>query len=188
MNMPGIEPVAALTFWSTVDDPNRFTHSRSVGGYLGLTPRRCQSGEVDRTGRITKVGDGETRTALFEAANVDPRGAARLRDRHRRARVPGRHLSRLGAASRPSDAPGKITVMPGRNEGPTGALGAGTYQAKNIVIATGAAARAAGARAGQEAGLDLFRGHGVGEDAEVAVGRRLRRDRHGRGSTTSHCN
>lgn len=31
---------------------------------------RRQSGEVDRVGRITKVGDGETRTALFEAANV----------------------------------------------------------------------------------------------------------------------
>jgi transposase len=77
MNMPGIEPVAALTFWSTVDDPNRFTHSRSVGGYLGLTPRRYQSGEVDRTGRIAKVGDGETRTALFEAANVVLRPSTR---------------------------------------------------------------------------------------------------------------
>ncbi|WP_292112923.1 transposase [Mesorhizobium sp.] len=50
--------------------PKRFRRSRSVGAYLGLTPRRYQSGEVDRVGRITKVGDSETRTALFEAANV----------------------------------------------------------------------------------------------------------------------
>jgi transposase len=77
MTMPGIGPVSALTFRSTIDDPNRFSHSRSVGAYLGLTPRRYQSGEIDRTGRITKVGDGETRTALFEAANVVLRPSTR---------------------------------------------------------------------------------------------------------------
>lgn len=70
MTMPGIGPVTALTYRATIDDPKRFRQSRSVGAYLGLTPRRYQSGEVDRVGRITKVGDGETRTALFEAANV----------------------------------------------------------------------------------------------------------------------
>lgn len=70
MTMPGVGPVTALTYRATIDDPKRFRRSRSVGAYLGLTPRRYQSGEVDRVGRITKVGDGETRTALFEAANV----------------------------------------------------------------------------------------------------------------------
>ena len=70
MTMPGIGPVTALTYRVTIDDPKRFRRSRSVGAYLGLTPRRYQSGEVDRIGRITKIGDGETRTALFEAANV----------------------------------------------------------------------------------------------------------------------
>ncbi|WP_271612188.1 transposase [Bradyrhizobium sp. CCBAU 21362] len=77
MTMPGIDPVSALTFRSTVDDPRRFLHSQSVGAYLGLTPRRYQSGEVDRVGRITKVGNGETRTALFEAANVVLRPSTR---------------------------------------------------------------------------------------------------------------
>lgn len=77
MTMPGIGPVSALTFKFTIDDPDRFSHSRSVGAYLGLTPRRYQSGEVDRTGGITKVGDGETRTALFEAANVVLRPSTR---------------------------------------------------------------------------------------------------------------
>lgn len=70
MTMPGVGPVTALTYRATIDDPKRFRRSRSVGAYLGLTPRRYQSGEVDRVGRITKVGDCETRTALFEAANV----------------------------------------------------------------------------------------------------------------------
>jgi len=77
MTMPGIGPVSALTFRSTIDDPGRFVHSQSVGAYLGLTPRRYQSGEIDRIGRITKVGDPETRTALFEAANVVLRPSTR---------------------------------------------------------------------------------------------------------------
>lgn len=75
--MPGIGPVSALTFRATIDAPEHFARSRSVGAYLGLTPRRYQSGEIDRTGRITKVGDGETRTALFEAANVILRPSTR---------------------------------------------------------------------------------------------------------------
>lgn len=77
MTMPGIGPVTALTFRATVDDARRFRKSRSIGAYLGLTPRRYQSGEVDRVGRISKAGDGETRTALFEAANVILRPSTR---------------------------------------------------------------------------------------------------------------
>lgn len=46
MTMPGIGPFSALTFPSTVDDPRQFLHSQSVGAYLGLTPRRYQSGEL----------------------------------------------------------------------------------------------------------------------------------------------
>ncbi|WP_287207855.1 IS110 family transposase [Mesorhizobium sp.] len=45
MTMPGIGPVTALTYRATIDDPKRFRRSRSVGAYLGLTPRRYQSGE-----------------------------------------------------------------------------------------------------------------------------------------------
>lgn len=99
MTMPGIGPVTALTYRATIDDPKRFRRSRSVGAYLGLSPRRHQSGEVDRVGCITQVGDSETRTALFEAANVVLRPttrwssmkawAMRIADRQgaRRARV-----------------------------------------------------------------------------------------------------
>src|SRR5437763_8986190 len=39
------------------------------------------------------------------------------------------------------DAPGKITVKAGKSEGPKGALGAGSYQAKHIIVATGARPR-----------------------------------------------
>jgi transposase len=40
-----------------IDDPSRFRRATDVGAYLGLTPRRYQSGEVDRPGRISKRRD-----------------------------------------------------------------------------------------------------------------------------------
>jgi transposase len=70
MSVPGVGPVTALTFCSAVDDPSRFTRSRVVGAHFGLTPRRYQSGETDRTGHISKQGDALARQALYKAANV----------------------------------------------------------------------------------------------------------------------
>ena len=70
MTVPGIGPITALAFLTAIDDPSRFQRSRSVGAYIGLTPRRYASGEVDWTGRISKCGDRMLRTYLFEAAGV----------------------------------------------------------------------------------------------------------------------
>ena len=70
MTVPGIGPITALAFLSAIDEPARFARSRSVGAYLGLTPRRHASGEMDWTGRISKCGDRMVRTYLFEAAGV----------------------------------------------------------------------------------------------------------------------
>ena len=50
MTVPGIGPITALAFHATIDEPARFRRSRSVGAYVGLTPRRYASGEVDWTG------------------------------------------------------------------------------------------------------------------------------------------
>ena len=68
MTTPGVGVVVALSFRSAVDDPDRFPRSRDVGAWLGLTPRRWQSGKTDIVGRITKAGDARVRTMLFEAA------------------------------------------------------------------------------------------------------------------------
>ena len=70
MTMPGVGPLTAVSFMTTIEDPHRFRRSQDVGAYLGLTPRRYQSGEVDINGRISKCGDRLTRNLLFEAANV----------------------------------------------------------------------------------------------------------------------
>jgi transposase len=70
MTVPGVGAVVAMTFRSAIDQPERFAKSKAVGAHFGLTPKKYQSGEIDRTGRISKVGDAMVRTALFEAANV----------------------------------------------------------------------------------------------------------------------
>ena len=70
MSVPGVGAIVAITFKSGVDDPSRFRRSRDVGPHFGLTPRKYQSGELDVTGSITKVGDRMVRTALYEAASV----------------------------------------------------------------------------------------------------------------------
>jgi transposase len=69
MTVPGVGPLTALIFKAAVDDPARFTSSRTVGAHFGLTPRRFQSGETDNPGRISRAGDADVRAALYTAAN-----------------------------------------------------------------------------------------------------------------------
>lgn len=70
MAIPGVGPIAALTFRAAVDDPARFASSRTVAAHFGLTPRRYQSGEADNPGRISKAGDRDVRATLYAAANA----------------------------------------------------------------------------------------------------------------------
>jgi transposase len=60
--------VVALTYRATVDVPARFHNSKSVGASFGLTPAKYQSGEINRTGAISKCGDDMMRAMLYEAA------------------------------------------------------------------------------------------------------------------------
>jgi transposase len=70
MTTPAVGPIVALTYASTIDDPARFKSSKDAGAHFGLTPKKYQSGETDYTGRISKIGDGSVRTALYEAAHI----------------------------------------------------------------------------------------------------------------------
>nr|WP_225612537.1 transposase [Paracoccus sp. PAR01] len=62
--IPGIGAVVALTYRSATDNPARFTSSKAVGPWIGLTPSRSQSGARDVSGGITKAGDVNLRRAL----------------------------------------------------------------------------------------------------------------------------
>jgi transposase len=70
MTAPGVGAIVALTYASAIDGPGRFRSSKAVGAHFGLTPKKYQPGETDVTGRISKIGDGGVRTALYEAADV----------------------------------------------------------------------------------------------------------------------
>ena len=60
----------SLTYAAAVDDPARFKSSKKAGSHFGLTPKKYQSGETDRSGRISKIGDASVRAALYQAAHV----------------------------------------------------------------------------------------------------------------------
>lgn len=70
MTVPGVGPITALTFKSSIEDPDRFNRGEDVGAFAGLVPKRSQSGERDYKGHISKAGDPMLRSALYEAANV----------------------------------------------------------------------------------------------------------------------
>jgi transposase len=103
ITVPGVGPIGALAFAATIGDALRFSGSRAVGAYLGLTSRRHQSGEMDYTGRISKHGDSLLRSLLYEAANVFltvVRKAHPLKDWARRIRKRSSHKKACVALAR----------------------------------------------------------------------------------------
>ena len=103
MTVPGVGPVTALAFTATIDNAGRFAKSRTVGAYVGLTPRRFQSGEKDYTGKMSKFGDSQLRSLLYEAANsllTIVRKAHPLKDWARRIRKRSGHKKACVALAR----------------------------------------------------------------------------------------
>ena len=68
MTVPGVGSVVALTYRATVDVPARFRNSKSVGAVFGLAPSKYQSGDINRTGAVSKCGNEMMRVMLYEAA------------------------------------------------------------------------------------------------------------------------
>ena len=69
LQVPGVGPVTALAYVLTIDDPYRFPKSRQLGAYLGLTPKRDQSGKCDKQLRISKTGNTYLRSLLVGCAH-----------------------------------------------------------------------------------------------------------------------
>ncbi len=99
--VPGIGPLTALVLLATLDEPQRFRSRRQVAAYAGLVPRRYQSGQMDRSGRISKQGSPLLRWALNQAAWAAVRGSAELRA----------FYLRVGGASRKRRKPAIVAVM-----------------------------------------------------------------------------
>jgi transposase len=66
----GVGALIALTFVLTLGDATRFEHSRDVGCYAGLRPKRCDSGQSQPQLRITKEGDAYLRKLLVQGAHA----------------------------------------------------------------------------------------------------------------------
>jgi transposase len=98
MEIPGVGPLCALTFYAAVDDPHRFSRSADIGSYFGLAPRVHESGLTLKKARISKMGNKSVRSLLVHAAALHlrhcrPDSAIRdwaLRIEERRGRLPSR--------------------------------------------------------------------------------------------------
>ena len=66
--IPGVGPRLSELIVAVIDDPGRFKNARQVSAYAGLVPRRYQSGQMDRSGRISKAGNGKLRKLLVQVA------------------------------------------------------------------------------------------------------------------------
>jgi transposase len=80
----GIGPRAAEAIVAFLDEPERFDNAKQVGCYVGLTPRRYQSSETDRYGKITKQGNKLLRTLLVEISWISLRHNQWARDTYKR--------------------------------------------------------------------------------------------------------
>lgn len=73
----GVGPMIALALILTVEDPHRFGHSRDIGPFLGLRPKKRDSGQSQPELGISKEGDKMLRWLLVQGAHtILRRGAA----------------------------------------------------------------------------------------------------------------
>lgn len=90
MTIPGVGPIGATAFASSVGNPHQFRSGREFAAWLGLTPRQNSSGGKERLGKITKMGDRYLRRLLVLGMTALVRRA-----RYRPDRADPRHIELL---------------------------------------------------------------------------------------------
>ncbi|MGE4057108.1 MAG: IS110 family transposase [Vicinamibacterales bacterium] len=66
--VPGVGPLISLTFILSIGDPYRFKTSRQIGPYLGLVPRKRESGDRSPQLGISKSGNDYLRQLLVNGS------------------------------------------------------------------------------------------------------------------------
>lgn len=64
----GVGPRLAEAVVTMFDDPTRFATAGQVSSYIGMVPKQFDSGETERSGRITRQGNRLVRSLLVEVA------------------------------------------------------------------------------------------------------------------------
>ena len=82
--IPGVGPRMAEAVVAYIDNPKRFKSGKQVGRYFGITPRQFQSGSMDRSGGISKMGNALVRTLLVEVSWLGLRNNPWLRTLYER--------------------------------------------------------------------------------------------------------
>jgi transposase len=72
----GVGELIGLTYMLTIEDAQRFQHSRDVGPFLGIQPKQRDSGESQPELGISKTGDRLLRSYLVQAAHCNLRKGA----------------------------------------------------------------------------------------------------------------
>jgi transposase len=86
MEAPGVGVRTAEAVVAMIDHPERFGRGREVACYAGLTPRKYQSGKMDRDGRISRAGNRLLRKYLVQAAWAGRRSEPRMEAVYQRVR------------------------------------------------------------------------------------------------------
>ncbi len=68
--IPGVGVLTATAIAATVADPSQFRSGREFAAWLGLTPRQNSSGGKERSGHVSRMGDGYLRSLLFVGATA----------------------------------------------------------------------------------------------------------------------
>lgn len=68
LQIHGVGPITALAFVLTIEDPKRFASGRIAAAFLGLVPRRDQSGTSDKQLGISKTGNNFVRRLVVQCA------------------------------------------------------------------------------------------------------------------------
>jgi transposase len=82
--IPGVGPRLAEAIVALLDNPHRFRKASEVSGYIGMVPKRLDSGETERSGHITRQGSRLVRSLLVEVAWAGLRHNAWVRQTYQR--------------------------------------------------------------------------------------------------------
>lgn len=82
--VPGVGPRLSEAIVALLDQPDRFRRAAEVSSYIGMVPKRYESGEMERSGHITRQGSRLVRSLLVEVAWAGLRHNAWVRETYKR--------------------------------------------------------------------------------------------------------